>query len=460
MHNSLPALNAKMLLVYPDGILSVYKGIHLLYSPMGRKGVWLDDDTIRKIKYGEKPDKNLQEIVDELTDFVSLREHTGKVKTVEDYPLLTVLPNQKCNLNCSYCYSANGRSNMELDMQKLKCAIDFFIDSKKHDKPLSISYMGGGEPMLSWELVSKSIVYAQQKSLLKNKRIEFTIITNGTVMTDCMLEFIKENNIKISISFEIIEEIQNKQRGQYQQVIKTLRKLISHRVIPQINSTITPSNVERLLEMYQLLDEQFPDISNMMFEPVTDAKLFSDAAELERFLKTYTDNFLSVDMEARKKNKSLTSFPYLRTVYPTERACSGEFCITADGKLSGCYCISTPVDTAYDRCIYGEILADTDAKGNKVCINKSVFENLLRENVYVKKNCEDCIVKWNCGGGCFHLYNSYPPNYQEVFCNFTREFVQKVVLRRFERLYEYQYGVSPVDNIQYIKSNYTVLKMK
>jgi radical SAM protein with 4Fe4S-binding SPASM domain len=304
-------------------------------------------------------------------------------------------------------------------------------------------------------LVSESILYAKKKALSQNKRLDFTIITNGTIMTKSIIDFIKEYKINISISFEVIEEIQNKQRGQYDRVVSTLQNLLVHGVIPQINSTITPDNVERMSEMYDLLDMNFPEIRNMMFEPVTASELFPEDKDLACFLKTYTQNFLVVDAKAREKGRSLTSFPYLRTVYPTERACAGEFCLTAEGKLSGCYCITAPVDTVYEKCLYGEVSADDESE--KILINKPVFEKLLNENVYSKKMCEDCCVKWNCGGGCFYLFNTYPQTHQDVFCEFTREYVQKIILNRFERLYKKRFGVIPIENKEEIKKNLTIL---
>jgi radical SAM protein with 4Fe4S-binding SPASM domain len=347
-----------------------------------------------------------------------------------------------------------------LSFEKLKNTIDFFIDKKgNNNKPLSISFMGGGEPMISWCLVKDGILYAKEKSEINNKQINFTIITNGTILTDEMLEVIDENKINISISFEIIEEIQNKQRGQYDKVVTTISKLISKNIIPQINSTITPANVDRMEEMYELLDTQFPKISNMMFEPVTSTGLFSIAENLDIFLNKYTDSFLKIDLKARQKNKSLTSFPYLRTVFPTERACAGEFCLTADGKLSGCYCISTENDLGYAKSIYGEVFEKGDSNNN-INIKKENFKNLIEDNVYTKEKCNNCVVKWNCGGGCFYLRSCYPENYQEVFCNFTRNFVQRVILHRFERLYKKQYGKNPQDDIQNVQLSHKILEFK
>jgi len=453
-------LNNKDLFIYPyydDSGMDSQDKLFLLYSPITRKAVWIDFETANRIENEDLINDQLQKVIDELTDFIPLKYQTCKVRQVKDYPLLTVLPNQKCNLSCSYCYSAKGRSNTELDSQILKNTIDFFIDSKEHNKPLSISYMGGGEPMLSWPLVSESILYAKKTALSLNKKIDFTIITNGTIITNSIIDFIIENEVNISISFDIIKEIQNEQRGQYDQVVCSIRSLIAHGIIPQINSTITPKNVNRMLEMYLLLETQFPEIRNMMFEPVTASELFLEAKYLACFLKEYTRSFLAIDLLAREKDKSLTSFPYLRTVFPTERACAGEFCLTADGKLSGCYCITTPVDCAYDKCIYGEVLATNE--GENVVINRTILESLLNENVYSKTICNECCVKWNCGGGCFHLFNSYPQTLLEAFCDFTREYVQKVVLSRYERLYKKHFGVMPNENKEGIKKNLTILNV-
>lgn len=448
--NEYPYLNAKGLYIYPCDSLPPENDLRLLYSPMTRKAAWIDKETAGNLESGKKVDEQLQGIVEELSNFIPLKDRKEKVHQAEDYPMLTVLPNQKCNLNCSYCYSANGRSNEELNLEKLKIAIDFFIDKKEHNKPLSISFMGGGEPMMSWHLVKKGILYTLEKAKLANKSIQFTIITNGTIMSNEMLQFIHCNQINISISFEIIEEIQNKQRGKYNEVIATIGKLITKGIIPQINSTITPVNIDRMEEMYDLLDSQFPKISNMMFEPVTSVALFPNADELDVFLKKYADSFLKIDSKARQKNKSLTSFPYLRTVFPTERACAGEFCLTADGKISGCYCISTPNDPGYAKSIYGEV---SEKEDNKVHIQRDTFKNLMEDNVYTKKKCENCIVKWNCGGGCFYLRQCYPEEYQEVFCNFIKYFVQKVILNRFER-------IALANDKQMINSLYNLLEVK
>jgi radical SAM protein with 4Fe4S-binding SPASM domain len=421
----------KDIYIYSDSHGTGKNPFYLLYSPMLRQAAW-----IRSVNF--EGDTELREVADELSQFIPLKDRTNKVKRPEDYPLLTVLPNQKCNLRCSYCYSAAGRSNLESDIETLKRTIDFFIRSKKHnDKPLTISFMGGGEPVLSWKLLQESIIYAGQQAADENKRIDFTIITNGTIMKDEILDFISDNRVNISISFEIIEEIQNQQRGCYLQVVNTIYKLIQKGITPQINATITPANVHRQVEMAEIAVNKFPQIKNMMFEPVIAASLFTNVTEMTQFYADYTDNFLKALQFLREKGKSLTSFPYLRTVFPTERACMGELCLTPEGMITGCYCISSECDAGYEKSVYGEV------GQARLTYDKHKFDELIADNVYAYKLCEDCSVKWNCGGGCMHHRIQYGSLFENVVCEFIRHFVQTIITDHFRFRFKQEYGIFP-----------------
>jgi hypothetical protein len=74
---------------------------------------------------------------------------------------LSILPNQKCNFSCSYCYSAKGRSDSELSPEALRAMLRYFIDPARIEPcELNILIAGGGEPMLSWPLISGGLDYA------------------------------------------------------------------------------------------------------------------------------------------------------------------------------------------------------------------------------------------------------------------------------------------------------------
>lgn len=390
----------------------------ILYSPIARRYVAARQEHIDDFL----TDGRHSEVFAPLAGYIPLSQQ-HKVKDPKDYTLLTVLPNNVCNFNCSYCYSAAGRNQSVLDADKLFRAIDFFIGSKPAGfaKPLTISFMGGGEPLLSWELVSKGVDYAKAKASEHNLRLNIRVITNGSVLTDSIIGFLKTHRVDVSVSFELLEDIQNLQRKHYDLVRSNIRKLIASDIPVQINSTITPANVMRMEEMLDVLATDFPEVRNAMFEPVTAQDLFPTPAHLKEFYEAYIKGFISVREKGDELGIDITSFAYLRTIFPLDRACPGEYCITADGFITGCYCVATRKEPLSGHTFYGIV------SEHEVRFDMERYERLMSHNVHSKEKCRDCMVKWNCGGGCFHQFHSYDEAYLDEVCDFTRKFIDALV---------------------------------
>lgn len=402
-------------------------GYVILYSPIARKyAVATQEQVDGFLERGSHA-----EVFKPLADYIPL-EKQHKVRHPEDYTLLTVLPNNACNFNCSYCYSAGGRNQSVIDIDKLCRGIDYFIDSKPADftKPLTISYMGGGEPLLSWEHVSRSIGYAETKASSKKLRLHFRIITNGSILNEQIIQFLKEKKVEVSVSFEILEEIQNLQRKHYDLVRRNLRALIDAGIPVQVNSTITPSNVDRMSEMLDVLMKDFPEVESAMFEPVTAQGLFPTPKDMADFYDEYIKGFIDIRSKGDRMGVDIISFSYLRTIFPLDRTCPGEYCLTADGFITGCYCVATDREPLFRHTCYGAV------NDKEVNFDMEQFERLLSHNVYSKDKCRDCKVKWNCGGGCFHLFNSYNPEYQDEVCRFTNDFIEALVIYKVRKQLE------------------------
>lgn len=373
---------------------------------------------------------------DELTDYVPV-EMQPHVTRPEDYTLLTVLPNNVCNFHCSYCYSASGRNGTILELPILRKAIEFFIESKpvRFVKPLTISFMGGGEPMLSWETVMAGIEYAEKLAADRRVTLHVRIITNGSVLTDEALVFMKNHNVAVSVSFEILRDVQELQRKHYDLVRCNIHRLLKAGIDVQINATVTPANVDRMRLMYETLRNEFPEVTNAMFEPVTGEILFESPAAMRDFYNRFRQGFIDCLQLGEREGVSLTCFAYLRTIYPIMRACPGEFCLTPQRSLTACYCVASPIEPLYGRTVYGHV----DANG--VSLNKDSFDSIINVNIFSRPECTDCEVRWSCGGGCFHQMESYSKPYREEVCNFTRNFVRDLVLFKTE-LYLANHGDS------------------
>ena len=391
---------------------------NVFYSPIGRCYVIATKEQyVEFIKNGSYGD-----IFSRLVDYVPLAQQ-HKVREPKDYTLLTVLPNNMCNFSCSYCYSAKGRNNDQLSQPSLRIAIDYFFASKSDNftRPLTISFMGGGEPMLSWNVVKYGVLYARGIAQNKGYKLNIRIITNGSILKDEHLQFIKEQDIDISVSYEIIPEIQELQRKHYAIVSSNINRLIDHGIPVQLNATITPLNVDRITEMIEIINRDYPAVRNIMFEPVVSEEMFEIPDDMHLFYQRYLDGFIKGRVLADGYNIALTSFAYLRTIFPLERACPGEFCVTANGDITGCYCVDSDRFPLFKQTKYGSI------NDSEIVFDKNQFENLMGYNVYSKDECQDCEVRWNCGGGCFHQYNTYSKPYRDEVCQFTKNFVKHIV---------------------------------
>ena len=134
-------------------------------------------------------------------------EHPG-TQIIEQYlenrmRQLTLQVTQQCNLRCKYCaYSGIYKNNRTHNSRRMnwdtaKKAIDFFF---KRNKSLSDIVVGfyGGEPLLEFELMKKCVEYAKSKN--EGKRIKFNITTNGTLLSDEVVDFLVKENFSVSIS--------------------------------------------------------------------------------------------------------------------------------------------------------------------------------------------------------------------------------------------------------------------
>ena len=106
---------------------------------------------------------------------------------------------ERCNLNCSYCYIEAGCQKTGMMDEKTAIRIvDEFIEMHKNDRlPLNYSFHGG-EPLLNFEIMKKVTEYAKPY----RDRLTLSIQTNGTLITDEIAEFLKENKIDVGVSID------------------------------------------------------------------------------------------------------------------------------------------------------------------------------------------------------------------------------------------------------------------
>ena len=325
-----------------------------------------------------------------------------------------------------------------MSWEKMRSALDFFIDENRiAPQPLSIFISGGGEPLLSWDTVSKAITYARTRSEEKGFPLQISIITNGSLLTEEIAEFAAASNCSVCVSFEVLPQLQESQRKYFQAVSKNIEMLGRKKVRTLLNSTITPLSADRMQEMVLEVIRRYPFVDQYTMEPVTGVSLFQSRDELREFYDAFFEGYIASKQIADSHGINLR-FTFDDALRGTSvRHCPGKFCLTPQGDITICHLASSPKEMRYADCVYGRIEED-----GGLFIDTDKFSRLYGKNVFAYNRCRDCFAKWSCGGECMTRNDTYPPDYMEEVCSFNRRFVKHLLIERVRKNVEEEYNMS------------------
>ena len=119
-----------------------------------------------------------------------------------------------CNMNCGYCYANGGvyHSREQLmSMEVAQRALDLFAD---HYGAINRIKFIGGEPLLNQNVVCSVCDYVRKKVDRGEMPAmpEFSIVTNGTILNDRLIQYSKEYHWHVGVSFDGPAEIHDKVR--------------------------------------------------------------------------------------------------------------------------------------------------------------------------------------------------------------------------------------------------------
>lgn len=114
-----------------------------------------------------------------------------------------------CNMHCTYC-QAQSEKNSEYGVMTREIAqkaVDIALQAP--DEVLTFE-MQGGEPLLNYEVLKFIIEYAEANK--REKRILYSITTNGTLITDDIMSFFEKYSVSVSISLDGPTDLQHYNR--------------------------------------------------------------------------------------------------------------------------------------------------------------------------------------------------------------------------------------------------------
>ena len=127
---------------------------------------------------------------------------------------ITLHVSNDCNLRCKYCYANGGSYNQTRRLMTLETANSFINFCEKNFNYVKRIVFFGGEPILNLNIM-EYICKRFNDDFHSNKISfipEFAIITNGTILTDRIIEFINKYISIITVSIDGLKDINDANR--------------------------------------------------------------------------------------------------------------------------------------------------------------------------------------------------------------------------------------------------------
>lgn len=142
----------------------------------------------------------------------------------------------RCNLKCDYCYmfemaDDSWRAKPKIMSKDTVAAVARRIADhvQQHDLPTVQVILHGGEPLLAGRDHIDGVAFALRDAI--NAAVDLRVQTNGTFLSDSMLDILSRNNIRVGVSLDGNRQANDRHRryasgqGSYDTVARSLRRL-------------------------------------------------------------------------------------------------------------------------------------------------------------------------------------------------------------------------------------------
>lgn len=204
----------------------------------------------------------------------------GNLPTPFAYPLyiMAKAAGPACNLACDYCYYLSkselfGHGRTHMDDSTLERFIKSYIEAQT--MPVVQFTWHGGEPTLRRIDFYRKVMELQRK-YAGGRRIENSLQTNGTLLTDEWCRFLRDNAWLVGISIDGPEEFHNEYRrtplgkATFNKVMAGIRLLQRHGVEWNAMAVVNDYNADYPAEFYNFFKEI--GCRYLQFTPIVERK--------------------------------------------------------------------------------------------------------------------------------------------------------------------------------------------
>ena len=230
-----------------------------------------------------------------------------------------------------------------MDIATAKSAVNLLFDYSASKSDLSILFFGG-EPTLEFDLIKEITEYAEELAVIKKKKIEFDMTSNGVLLNEEMIDFFSSHNIKVLLSIDGLKESHDRFRvdkfgnGTFERVIKGMKLLKNSQPWIGTKMTVSPENVPNLyddvLGLYKLGVNDFliGHVTEKEWSLVDRQEFIDNLRKLYTWYKnsTHNDVKMSGDIQIGGEDQFKKPNPFVC------EAGTSRICINTNGEISAC----------------------------------------------------------------------------------------------------------------------------
>lgn len=363
-------------------------------------------------------------------------------KKEEPLPILAIVKMAEgCNLNCAYCFiEASNDKKKKIKKETAFRIADEYM--KMHaDDSLKINYcFHGGEPLLNYSVIRDVVEYVKGF----RDRMELSIQTNGTMITDEIACFLKDNSIVVGISLDGPKVFHDKARtyangmGSFEKTMKGISILRRHNVPFSIIAVLTADNTRHMGEMMEFfINNRIYDLSFSAMQKIgrgkNDSDMFLDGSMLFEAYKVILEKVVSHNKTHVRSEwlseRVLTNL--IKSIYFNKKTfmCMNAPCGAArlllgfdvDGNIFACDNFINDMDFLIGSLDQGDVRNQLlDSNVREVAASRC-FESL--------KRCKDCTWRGLCGGVCYSsdYYSGAKGIGETEMCSFYKKMIPYLI---------------------------------
>lgn len=341
-----------------------------------------------------------------------------------------------CNLACDYCYVKKTPDVMDIEIGKK--AVEAVIRSAVANgfKRVKLKY-AGGEATLNFARLIQLHLYAARCADRSSLELDGVVLTNGVGVSTSMIESLKKNHLRVSISLDGVSQTHDRQRrfpngaGSFSSLERTLDRLECASFLPSITVTVTGRNIASLPETVRyLLKRKLPFAINFYRENDCSAGFSGLRYEEEQTIHYLKEAFQVLEQDLPPYSLLGSLVDRARLDVSHDRPCgvgNSYVVIDPEGGIAKCHMeIEKTVTDVFAQ--------------DPLSIVRLAGDGLRNLSVHEKEGCRDCEWRYWCSGGCPALtyratgrFDVRSPN-----CNIYKALLPEVL--RLEGLRLLKYG--------------------